>query len=150
MTMAGFVGERVQPYPPYSSKTVNGKPLFQYARENKLSDIEIPSRKITIYSIKVLEDRKIDQKDLHDLIKQRISLVTGDFRQKEILEGWEKFFAGKQGQGFLVMKFSISCSSGTYVRSLAHELGKKLGTGAIALSIKRTRVGDYSLGSIGV
>ncbi len=43
------------------------------------------------------------------------------------------------------MKFRIHCGSGTYVRQIAHEMGKIAGTGALALSIKRTRVGKYKI-----
>ena len=41
--------------------------------------------------------------------------------------------------------FSFSCevSSGFYVRSLAHDIGKKLGVGATVLAVRRTRVGPY-------
>src|SRR4029077_12126698 len=42
-----FVGTYNQPYPPYSSKTVNGKPLYFYARENRLSEIIIPTKNVT-------------------------------------------------------------------------------------------------------
>jgi len=44
-----------------------------------------------------------------------------------------------------VARFSIECSSGTYVRSLAHEMGQKLGCGAHLSEICRTAVGEFSL-----
>jgi len=44
-----------------------------------------------------------------------------------------------------VARFSIECSSGTYIRSLAHEMGQKLGCGAHLSEIKRTAVGEFSL-----
>lgn len=40
---------------------------------------------------------------------------------------------------------SCSVSSGTYIRSLAHDLGDALGTGAYLTGLRRTRVGEYSL-----
>jgi tRNA pseudouridine55 synthase len=43
-----------------------------------------------------------------------------------------------------VARFVIECSSGTYIRSLAHELGEKLGCGAHLCEIKRTAVGEFS------
>ena len=46
---------------------------------------------------------------------------------------------------FPVMRFWIHCSSGTYVRAIAHEMGRVAGLGALALSIKRTRVGKYKI-----
>ena len=42
-------------------------------------------------------------------------------------------------------RFLIECSSGTYIRSLAHEMGQKLGCGAHLSEITRTAVGEFSL-----
>jgi tRNA pseudouridine55 synthase len=42
--------------------------------------------------------------------------------------------------------FETKCSSGTYVRSLAHDLGERLGCGAHLHTLRRTSVGPYSLG----
>jgi tRNA pseudouridine55 synthase len=42
-------------------------------------------------------------------------------------------------------RFVVECSSGTYVRSLAHEMGEKLGCGAHLAEITRTAVGEFSL-----
>ena len=42
-------------------------------------------------------------------------------------------------------KFEVDVSSGTYVRSLAHELGVKLGTGAHLASLRRTKVGEFDI-----
>jgi len=44
-----------------------------------------------------------------------------------------------------VARFSIECSSGTYIRSLAHDMGQKLGYGAHLNEICRTAVGEFSL-----
>jgi tRNA pseudouridine55 synthase len=42
-------------------------------------------------------------------------------------------------------RFSIECSSGTYIRSLAHDMGQKIGCGAHLSEICRTAVGEFSL-----
>jgi len=42
-------------------------------------------------------------------------------------------------------RFVIECSSGTYIRSLAHEMGQQLGCGAHLAEIKRTAVGEFSI-----
>ncbi len=42
-------------------------------------------------------------------------------------------------------KFVLSCSSGTYVRSIAHELGARLGCGGHLSALRRTRVGDFAI-----
>jgi len=44
-----------------------------------------------------------------------------------------------------VARFVMECSSGTYIRSLAHEMGQKLGCGAHLSEITRTAVGEFSL-----
>lgn len=44
-----------------------------------------------------------------------------------------------------VARFVIECSSGTYIRSLAHEMGQKLGCGAHLAEIARTAVGEFSM-----
>lgn len=44
-----------------------------------------------------------------------------------------------------IARFSIECSSGTYVRSLAHDMGQKLGCGAHLAEITRTAVGEFAL-----
>ncbi len=43
------------------------------------------------------------------------------------------------------LPFSIACTSGTYIRSIASELGEKLGCGAHLESLRRTRIGDFSV-----
>ncbi|MBU1092273.1 tRNA pseudouridine(55) synthase TruB [Patescibacteria group bacterium] len=44
-----------------------------------------------------------------------------------------------------LLKFSVKVSSGTYIRSLVHDLGQKLGVGAYMSGLIRTTVGDYKL-----
>jgi len=44
-----------------------------------------------------------------------------------------------------IARFVIECSSGTYIRSLAHDMGRKLGCGAHLCEITRTAVGEFSL-----
>lgn len=42
-----------------------------------------------------------------------------------------------------VLEFKVRCSKGTYIRSLAHDLGKKLNSGASLLSLRRTAIGEH-------
>jgi len=44
-----------------------------------------------------------------------------------------------------IARFVIECSSGTYIRALAHEMGQKVGSGAHLAEIERTAVGEFSL-----
>jgi tRNA pseudouridine55 synthase len=141
----GHIGNIEQQYPPYSSKPVQGKPLFQWAREGKIQDIIIPTHPIKIHKFACLTIDTIQKDALHHEIRQNISLVKGDFRQDLIMQKWNEFFINTESLYFTTATFSITCSSGTYVRSLAHELGSGLGYGAIAIDIERTAVGNYSL-----
>jgi tRNA pseudouridine55 synthase len=43
------------------------------------------------------------------------------------------------------VRISLACSAGFYVRSLAHDLGERLGTGAHLTELRRTRSGDYTV-----
>jgi len=47
-----------------------------------------------------------------------------------------------------VVRFRVACSSGTYVRSLIHDLGQSLGTGACVEELRRTKVGEFSLADV--
>lgn len=42
-----------------------------------------------------------------------------------------------------VASFRVTCSTGTYIRSLAHDLGRQLGCGAYLSALRRTRIGDF-------
>ncbi|SIS81215.1 tRNA pseudouridine synthase B [Kaistella chaponensis] len=41
------------------------------------------------------------------------------------------------------VRFTVGCSKGTYIRSLAHDIGQKLGVGAYLTNLRRTKIGDY-------
>ena len=140
-----YIGKHKQPYPPYSSQPVNGKPLYYWAREGKLDGLAIPAKDIEIYAIALVKTARITGKELQKQINEKIANVTGNFRQKEILEIWNSFFENYPDITFPIAYLRISCSSGTYIRSFAHNLGKQLQTNAIALSITRTKVGEYTL-----
>src|SRR5690606_36505859 len=43
------------------------------------------------------------------------------------------------------LSFDVSVSSGTYVRSLARDIGKELGTGSYLSGLRRTTVGEYDI-----
>jgi tRNA pseudouridine55 synthase len=46
---------------------------------------------------------------------------------------------------FPIVHFRIVCSKGTYIRSLVHDFGQALGVGAYLGSLRRTRIGDFSV-----
>jgi tRNA pseudouridine55 synthase len=43
------------------------------------------------------------------------------------------------------VKFRVECSKGTYVRTLCHDIGRKLGVGAHMTELERTAIGDFSI-----
>ena len=45
------------------------------------------------------------------------------------------------------VRFTVGCSKGTYIRSLAHDIGQELGVGAYLTNLRRTKIGEYSVKS---
>ncbi len=101
--LESFRGEIPQKPPVFSAIKVNGKKLYEYARSGK--DVEVPSRRVTIQDIRLLE-----------------------------WKGPEEPFV-----------FEVTCSRGTYVRSLCHDLGQILGCGACMSSLERTSTCGYAI-----
>lgn len=98
---ASFLGDQMQIPPMYSALKVNGKKLYELAREGKI--VERQPRPVHFSEIEVLD----------------ISLP--------------------------LVKIRVSCSKGTYIRTLCHDIGQKLGCGACMESLLRTRVGLFHL-----
>ena len=97
----GFIGDYEQIPPMYSALKVNGKKLYELAREGKV--IERKARLVKILDIQILEI---------DLPKVRME---------------------------------VSCSKGTYIRTLCHDIGEKLGCGGCMESLIRTRVSTFRI-----
>lgn len=49
----------------------------------------------------------------------------------------------RRGEGFVDIDVRVECSSGTYVRALARDLGEQLGTGGHLTALRRTRIGAF-------
>ncbi len=99
--LRSFLGEITQTPPRFSAIKINGQRAYKLARKNQ--DFEIPSRKVTIYNIDILE------------------------------------------YNYPYLKIKTKVSSGTYIRTLAEDIGKKLGTGAYLTELRRTKIGNYSV-----
>lgn len=139
--LAEFTGTFDQPYPPYSSPLVQGKPLFYWAREGKIHTIQIPSKQVTISKLDIGTGRLIELSEIVKDVTDRVRLVNGEFRQNEILKQWQALEGNEQ---YLCIPVTVTCTSGTYMRSLAYLAGEKAGTGAFAYHIKRTQIGSYT------
>lgn len=50
---------------------------------------------------------------------------------------------------FPFVRFTVGCSKGTYIRSLAHDIGQKLSVGAYLTNLRRTKIGEYSVENAG-
>lgn len=100
MAIQAFVGDYEQIPPMYSALKVNGKKLYELAREGK--EIERKARPVTIHYIEILE----------------MSLPE--------------------------ITIKVGCSKGTYIRTLCHDLGEKLGCGAAMASLERTKSGQFT------
>ncbi len=137
-----LLGVQNLPYPAYSSYRVQGKPLVWWARTGQIHKIQIPIKGMGVLS---LDGTNIFEETSSNLVKEleeRIKLVRGDFRQDKIIKLW-KFFLEKE-KSYTMATFSAEVTSGTYIRSLVHYLGKELGCGSILYHLKRTSVGTYT------
>lgn len=102
-TLKSFIGKQEQLPPMYSAIKINGKKLYEYARNGE--KVEINARNIEIY---------------------KISLINFNNKENEI-------------------EFKVSCSKGTYIRSLCEDIAKKLNTIGYMKELKRTIVGKFKI-----
>lgn len=143
--IGALVGERIQIYPAYSSKPVLGKPLFQWAREGKIDEIDVPTRNVEVHTSTLERFGTMPAPALLSRIETAIARVEGDFRQKKIIADWQRSLGPRYRETCAILTIRFVVSSGTYIRALAHELGKELGVHACLLHLTRTRVGSYTI-----
>ncbi len=127
-----------QIYPWYSSKTVEGIPLFEYARKGDFS-VQRPVKDISIYSVDSEGFKQKDSKEVLDSIVSDINLVQGDFRQKESVQLW-KSVQDKFPEKLTLISCNIRVSSGTYIRGLTEILSKDLNTPVVVYKLVRTKI----------
>lgn len=126
------------PYPMYSSRPVGGVPLFVHARRG--TEALPPLKNVQIYDVDCIgiEDRK-----LRLLIEETLPIikkVSGDFRQDDIAKGWGEVAQLHGERSVQIVTIEVTCSSGTYMRSLAQWLGTQLRVPALAYSIHRMSI----------
>lgn len=97
-----FRGEIEQLPPIYSAIKVNGKKLYEYARNGE--EVEIKPRKVFI---------------------SKLELESFDYEKQEA-------------------KILVSCSKGTYIRSIAYDIGQKLDCGGYLTALERTKAGLFN------
>lgn len=147
------IGSKLVPYPRFSSKTVNGKPLFLHALEGTLDSIVIPEHRETLYDIRLEHIDTVPAEELEERVTVFLEKAPrnttstkqlgADFRQDAIRAAWTQTFSESSQNTYTVLSLRITCASGTYMRSLAERIGTALGSRALALSIRRTKIGRY-------
>lgn len=147
-----LVGQIELPYPHFSSKAVNGKPLHLWTLEGRLGEITVPIKKSRIYRLSFGGLRTLPKHELLKVIRGKIESLPKvtdprkalgeDFRRDAVREAW-KSFEDEPGVMYQVLSFTCIASSGTYMRSLGEHIGKLLNTCALAYSIHRTAIGSY-------
>jgi tRNA pseudouridine55 synthase len=80
----------------------------------------------------------VDGKRAYDLARAGLEVVL---KPNDI----EIFSMTIDAQRFPEIDFEISCSKGTYIRSIAHDFGKKCASGATLIALRRTRSGAFSI-----
>jgi tRNA pseudouridine55 synthase len=145
-----FQGKQTIFYPLYSSKPVQGKPLYWYAIHNKLSSINLPSQDIMIHNVQINEPLYRTAEEIQKSIHQRIERVEGNFRQELILNQWDQTLKELKDISFLTVTCTLSCESGAYVRGIVHTLSEALHIPTLTYSITRTSIGPYTLKDITV
>jgi tRNA pseudouridine55 synthase len=136
-----FAKTFLQKYPRFSSKTVDGKPLFEIAKEEGIEEDDLPTKEVKIKKIEFKSFGLVSKKYLHDFALESIFSVKGNFRQNMSWALWEKTLETFPDKNFPTLTIKVSCTSGTYMRVLAKSIGAELGFPALALKIKRLSIG---------
>lgn len=115
-----------QEFPIYSSRVVNGHPLWWWAKQNRINEIVIPNKECEIYSV-INMGLKIVHSELllNDIITRILKLPKErfkGFRVEEIVSSWKKMLENIE-KLFVIGEYEISVSSGTYIRGICNSLG---------------------------
>ena len=82
--------------------------------------------------------KQIDGKRAYELARKGVEM---ELKSNTI----EIFNLSINSERFPEIDFEVTCSKGTYIRSLAHDFGKKLGSGAALIALRRTASGNYNI-----
>ena len=126
-TLCKFVGKQLQLPPQFSSKKIGGKSAYLLARKGE--EVLLKEKEIEIFSFKFLGEAREEERKI---LLVRFSKFHSDDELKKL-------------NLLPIYKFEISCSAGTYIRSLCRDFAQHLGTCGTMLSITRTRCGDFDL-----
>jgi len=146
-----FLGVQEFPYPRFSSKTVQGKPLHMWTLENRLDEITIPTNSTNVYTLKLESLKEIPTQHLREEMFKKINsfpevsdpkkALGEDFRREHVRARWNELLPEHATAHYTVATIYCEASSGTYMRTLAEEIGKRVGAGGLAYAITRTKIG---------
>ena len=86
---------------------------------------------------------KVDGKRAYDLVREGVEV---ELKSRGItVYDFELISSTKSPEGFIDLAVRVDCSSGTYIRALARDLGQSLGVGGHITSLRRTRVGSFDV-----
>ena len=85
---------------------------------------------------------KVNGKRAYDLARRGMEVKL---KAREVEVTRLDVLASHPGEGILDVDIDVECSSGTYVRAIARDLGKSLGVGGHLTALRRTRIGSYDL-----
>ncbi len=153
-TLKKLVGPVNLPYPHFSSKTVQGKPLHVWTLEGRLNEIKIPTKESMIYKLVLIKLETKTRQEIYNEVLTKIESIKpvtdeskalgNDFRRVDVRKDWKLFLeTGKTTDAFTIASFTCIASSGTYMRTLAEVIAKQLNTTGLAYHIHRTKIGQY-------
>ncbi|HRH26511.1 MAG TPA: hypothetical protein PLF31_03550 [Candidatus Paceibacterota bacterium] len=143
-----LIGTHTFSYPQFSSKTVDGTPLWvtgREAREGQNTLLKAPERSMRVDTLKLESDTTHSTQELLSAVMKFVGAVEGDFMQKQVIESWKTALVGHDNAIWYSYTLLMECGSGTYVRTICEEIGKKLKCGGIAFRIKRVAVGNHQV-----
>ena len=150
-----IIGSLTVPYPIFSAKTVNGKPLHMWTLEGRLNEIEIPTRTSEIYELELTGVNTLTRSGVAKQALEKIETIPevtdprkalgNDFRRVDVRSDWKKIAEDTTlPEIYTIASFRCVASSGSYMRTLATIIAEKLQTTGLAWSIHRTKVGTYN------
>jgi tRNA pseudouridine(55) synthase len=149
-----LIGDVTLPYPHFSSKTVEGKPLHVWTLEGRLNEIEIPTKTSAIYKLKLTKLGTKTRAQIYTEVSEKIESIKpvteaskalgNDFRRVDVRKDWKEFIeTGNPTDTFTIATFTCIASSGTYMRTLAEIIAKQADSTGLAYHIHRTKIGQY-------
>jgi tRNA pseudouridine55 synthase len=85
---------------------------------------------------------KVNGKRAYDLARQGVEV---ELKARDVTVSRFDVSATRRGEGFIDLDVIVDCSSGTYIRALARDLGSALGVGGHLTMLRRTRVGGFDV-----